>query len=84
MQFTISISIDCEAERSELDALGYRDMRGAPGLVIVEWPERGGGGTRRADLQVNPAHRASARRAARSRVQRGDERRPGMAGRIKR
>lgn len=26
----------------ELEALGYRDLRAVPGLVIVEWPERAG------------------------------------------
>ena len=26
----------------ELEALGYRELRAEPGLVIVEWPERAG------------------------------------------
>lgn len=25
-----------------LEGIGYRDLRGAPGLLLVEWPERGG------------------------------------------
>jgi len=42
---------------SELDALGYRDQRGEPGLVIVEWPERGGAALGAADLKVLIEHR---------------------------
>ncbi|MEX1995120.1 MAG: tRNA (adenosine(37)-N6)-threonylcarbamoyltransferase complex ATPase subunit type 1 TsaE [Steroidobacteraceae bacterium] len=30
------------AGTQELEALGYRDLRAEPGLVIVEWPERAG------------------------------------------
>lgn len=47
---------------SELDALGYRDYRGLPGLVIVEWPERGGAALGAADLQVAIEHRPVGRR----------------------
>lgn len=49
-------------EPSELDALGYRDLRGLPGLVIVEWPERGGGALGDADLEVRLEHQAAGRR----------------------
>ena len=45
----------------ELDALGYRDIRGLPGLVIVEWPERAGDGLGAADLQITLEHRAPGR-----------------------
>jgi len=31
-----------DAGTQELEALGYRDLRAEPGLVIVEWPERAG------------------------------------------
>ena len=31
-----------EAGRPALDGIGFRDIRGQPGLVIVEWPERAG------------------------------------------
>lgn len=36
----------------ELDALGYREYRGTPGLVVVEWPEHGGGALGSPDVQV--------------------------------
>lgn len=45
----------------ELDALGYRDIRALPGLVIVEWPERAGEGLGVADLQVTLEHRTGGR-----------------------
>ena len=48
---------------AELDALGYRDMRGMPGLVIVEWPERGGTALGDADLQILLEHQPAGRRA---------------------
>ena len=34
-----------------LDGIGYRDIRGQPGLVLVEWPERAGAALGTADLQ---------------------------------
>ncbi|MGH8676167.1 MAG: tRNA (adenosine(37)-N6)-threonylcarbamoyltransferase complex ATPase subunit type 1 TsaE [Burkholderiales bacterium] len=43
--------------QSELDALGYRDYRGIPGLVIVEWPERSGAALGAADLWIMIEHR---------------------------
>ncbi|MGB5132517.1 MAG: tRNA (adenosine(37)-N6)-threonylcarbamoyltransferase complex ATPase subunit type 1 TsaE [Steroidobacteraceae bacterium] len=43
-------------EPAELDALGYRDYRGAPGLVIVEWPERGGSALGDPDLHIFIEH----------------------------
>jgi tRNA threonylcarbamoyladenosine biosynthesis protein TsaE len=46
----------------ELEALGYRDIRALPGLVIVEWPERAGDGLGTADLGVTLEHQAEGRR----------------------
>ena len=42
--------------QAELDALGYRDYRGLPGLVIVEWPEQGGAAVGPADLRIRLEH----------------------------
>ena len=52
-----------------LEAIGYRDLRGLPGLVIVEWPERAGTALGETDLSINLEHRGTGRRislAARS------------------
>lgn len=49
------------AEPAELDALGYRDIRGLPGLVIVEWPERGGRALGDADLEILIEHQPAGR-----------------------
>ncbi len=46
---------------AELDALGYRDYRGMPGLVIVEWPERGGTALGPVDLRITIEHRPMGR-----------------------
>jgi tRNA threonylcarbamoyladenosine biosynthesis protein TsaE len=48
--------------QAELDALGYRDYRGMPGLVIVEWPERGGTALGVVDLRITIEHEAVGRR----------------------
>lgn len=45
----------------ELEALGYRDIRALPGLVIVEWPERAGEGLGAMDLMVTLEHRQDGR-----------------------
>ncbi len=37
---------------NELEALGYRDLRALPGLVMVEWPERAGAALGSADVQA--------------------------------
>jgi tRNA threonylcarbamoyladenosine biosynthesis protein TsaE len=48
--------------QAELDALGYRDYRDMPGLVIVEWPERGGTALGPVDLRIMIEHRPIGRR----------------------
>ncbi|MGE0029922.1 MAG: tRNA (adenosine(37)-N6)-threonylcarbamoyltransferase complex ATPase subunit type 1 TsaE [Steroidobacteraceae bacterium] len=45
----------------ELEALGYRDIRALPGLVIVEWPERAALGLGAPDLQITLEHRQKGR-----------------------
>lgn len=45
-----------------LEGLGYRDLRGQPGLVLVEWPERAGGALGRPDIAIRLAHEGSGRR----------------------
>ena len=51
-----------EGSPAALDGIGFRDMRGAPGLVIVEWPERAGAALGLSDLQVNLEHEDLMRR----------------------
>ena len=51
-----------EADTMALEGLGYRDLRGSPGLVIVEWPERGGVALGTPDLRAQLAHRDVGRR----------------------
>lgn len=46
---------------AELETLGYRELRAQPGLVIVEWPERGGAALGVADLTVALEHRPAGR-----------------------
>ncbi len=50
-----------EVAPGELDALGYRDYRAMPGLVIVEWPERGGTALGLADLSIVIEHQPAGR-----------------------
>jgi tRNA threonylcarbamoyladenosine biosynthesis protein TsaE len=45
-----------EADPAALEGLGYRELRGLPGLVMVEWPERGGVALGTPDLSANLAH----------------------------
>ena len=47
---------------ASLEGLGYRDLRGQPGLVVVEWPERAGVALGTPDLAVQLAHEGSGRR----------------------
>ena len=49
---------------AELEALGYRDYRGMPGLVIVEWPERGGTALGASDLKIVIEHQPKGRAVA--------------------
>src|SRR5262245_30403828 len=52
-----------------LEGLGFRDIRDAPGLVLVEWPERAGEALGEPDLAVRLEHEGGGRRftvAARS------------------
>ena len=51
-----------EAGQPALDGIGFRDIRGQPGLVIVEWPERAGVALGTPDLQVKLAHEGLMRR----------------------
>lgn len=46
---------------AELESLGYRDIRAQPGLVIVEWPERGGAALGAPDLALTLEHRRAGR-----------------------
>ena len=45
-----------------LEGIGFRDIRGQPGLVLVEWPERAGAALGTADLQVHLELQGSGRR----------------------
>ena len=51
-----------ERGATALEGLGYRDLRGQPGLVLVEWPERAGEALGRADIAIRLAHEGSGRR----------------------
>jgi len=45
-----------------LEGLGYRDLRGLPGLVLVEWPERAGAALGTPDLTAQLDHQGTGRR----------------------
>jgi len=45
-----------------LEGLGYRDLRGQPGLVLVEWPERAGLALGTPDLAAQLDHQGTGRR----------------------
>ncbi len=45
-----------------LEGLGYRDLRGQPGLVLVEWPERAGPALGTPDLAAQLDHQGTGRR----------------------
>ncbi|MGH8251204.1 MAG: tRNA (adenosine(37)-N6)-threonylcarbamoyltransferase complex ATPase subunit type 1 TsaE [Steroidobacteraceae bacterium] len=49
------------AGERDLEALGYRDLRAQPGLVIVEWPERAGSALGAQDLHAALEHRPDGR-----------------------
>jgi tRNA threonylcarbamoyladenosine biosynthesis protein TsaE len=46
---------------SGLEGLGYRDLRGQPGLVLVEWPERAGAALGTRDLSAHLQHEGTGR-----------------------
>ncbi len=46
-----------DAGAAALESVGYRDLRGLPGLVLVEWPERAGPALGTPDLLVKLEHR---------------------------
>ncbi len=48
---------------TEVDELGLRDLLGPGCLLLVEWPERGGGALPRADVDVALQYAGDARRA---------------------
>ena len=45
-----------------LEGIGYRDLRGQPGLVLVEWPERASGALGTLDVAVKLEHEGTGRR----------------------
>lgn len=49
------------ADAAELEWLGLGDLQDEPGLVLVEWPERGGEALPPPDLVVELAHAADGR-----------------------
>jgi tRNA threonylcarbamoyladenosine biosynthesis protein TsaE len=51
-----------EPAGAALEGLGYRDLRGQPGLVLVEWPERAAGALGTQDLVAKLAHDGAGRR----------------------
>lgn len=44
------------ADPEELDYLGLRDLLERPGLILIEWPERGAGALPPADLELLIEH----------------------------
>jgi tRNA threonylcarbamoyladenosine biosynthesis protein TsaE len=51
------------AGADELELIGYRDLRSASLLALVEWPERGGGALGTADLTCRLDYEGTGRRA---------------------
>lgn len=51
-----------ESGAPALEGIGYRDLRGQPGLILVEWPERAGPALGELDLLVQLEHQGSGRR----------------------
>lgn len=45
-----------------LDGIGFRDLRGQPGLVLVEWPERAGAALGTPDLVIRLTFEGTGRR----------------------
>lgn len=50
------------ADPEELDYLGLRDLLEHPGLILIEWPERGAGALPLADLELLIEHAGEGRR----------------------
>ena len=48
---------------SEVDELGLRDLTGPGYLMLIEWPEKGGGAVPRADLMLQLTYAGEARSA---------------------
>ncbi len=46
---------------ADLERLGWRELRGQPGLLLVEWPERAAGALGPADLSIALSHVAQGR-----------------------
>ncbi len=53
-----------DGSAAALEGIGYRDLRGQPGLVLVEWPERAGPALGTCDLCITLAHAGPGRRMA--------------------
>ena len=51
-----------DGSAAALDGIGFRDLRGQPGLVLVEWPERAGAALGTPDLVVALVHEGTGRR----------------------
>jgi tRNA threonylcarbamoyladenosine biosynthesis protein TsaE len=51
-----------ESGAAALEGIGFRDIRGQAGLVLVEWPERAGQALGKPDLSARLAHQGSGRR----------------------
>lgn len=47
---------------SDLESLGIRDLFGADGLLLVEWPQRGAGRLPQPDLELEFAYAGTGRR----------------------
>lgn len=52
------------ADAGELEWLGLDELDAAEAIVLVEWPERGGGALPAADLEVLLEHHGAGRRAS--------------------
>jgi tRNA threonylcarbamoyladenosine biosynthesis protein TsaE len=53
-----------DGSAAALDGIGFRDLRGQPGLVLVEWPERAGAALGVPDLLVTLTHEGTGRRVS--------------------
>ncbi len=59
----MSICIEYRAS-TEVEELGLRDMTGPGSLMLIEWPEKGGGAVPPADLNLQLVYQGEARCAA--------------------